>query len=153
MSRAFFFGQRSHSKCFLEVRPLLPYFPRVNDERFHRGIAEFNRRYFFEAHDILEDLWHEYREDDRLFLQGLIQIAVGCHHLENRNFKGAQSQFTKALSKLEPYLPNHQHILVEPLLKSVERCLEVIEEAERESSVAIDESLLPTIKYTSPTAA
>jgi predicted metal-dependent hydrolase len=34
------------------------------DERFYEGIREFNEGRYFEAHDILEDLWQGYREPD-----------------------------------------------------------------------------------------
>ena len=59
------------------------------DERFYRGLEEFNGERFFEAHEVLEDLWHEYREADRIFIQGLIQIAAAFYHLQSRNLKGA----------------------------------------------------------------
>ncbi|MBI3587020.1 MAG: DUF309 domain-containing protein [Ignavibacteriales bacterium] len=118
------------------------------DERFHEGIREFNRGYFFEAHDILEDLWHEYRESDRLFLQGLIQVAVGFYHFENRNLKGARSQFSKACAKLEPYQPIHQHVLIGKLLVSVNRCLEVVRTAERGEAVEFEKFEIPKIQYT-----
>lgn len=125
----------------------------MKDERFFRGIEEFNRHAYFEAHDLLEDLWHEYRENDRLFLQGLIQIAVGCYHLENRNHSGARSQFGKGMEKLGPFTPRHQGVHVGELLEGVRRCLEFVEEAEKEKSATLNESLLPTIQYTSTTAA
>lgn len=118
------------------------------DERFHEGIREFNRRYFFEAHDILEDLWHEYRESDRLFLQGLIQVAVGYYHFENRNFKGARSQFSKACAKLEPYQPVHQNLLIGELLVSVKYCLEVVAKAERGEAIEFEKIEIPKIRYT-----
>ena len=123
------------------------------DERFHQGILEFNRRYFFEAHDILEDLWHEYREEDRLFLQGLIQVAVGCYHLETGNWKGANSQFSKAISKITPYEPVHHGLVVDDLLREVRRCLDHVErsaEADRTAESGQGRARpfeFPTIKY------
>ena len=77
------------------------------DERFHKGIEEFNAGRYFEAHEVLEDLWHEYRETDRTFLQGLIQLAAGFYHFQRDNMKGATSQLTKGIKKLEPYKPEH----------------------------------------------
>jgi predicted metal-dependent hydrolase len=71
------------------------------------GINLFNTGHFFECHDVLEDLWHGPRGTDRLFLQGLIQLAVGMYHFENRNWKGANSQLKKSAAKLEAYLPHH----------------------------------------------
>jgi Domain of unknown function (DUF309) len=64
---------------------------------------EFNRGAYFECHDRLEDLWSGLRGPARDFFQGLIQIAVGLYHLGNENLAGAESMFTRALRRLEPY--------------------------------------------------
>ncbi|MCX6133729.1 MAG: DUF309 domain-containing protein [Ignavibacteriales bacterium] len=101
------------------------------DERFYEGIREFNGGRYFEAHDILEDLWQGYREPDRVFLQALIHSAVGLYHLENNNFKGARSQLSKACSKLEPYLPAHWGLNVNLLCASLKDQMEILEGRER----------------------
>lgn len=85
-------------------------------EELQRGINLFNTGHFFECHDVLEDLWHGTRGEDRLFLQGLIQLAVGLYHFENRNWKGSNSQLKKSIAKLDKYLPHHCGIDVEKLL-------------------------------------
>lgn len=77
------------------------------DKRFDQGIEEFNSGRYFEAHEVLEDLWHEYRETDRTFIQGLIQVSAGFYHFQCANMKGATSQLTKGIKKLEPYKPQH----------------------------------------------
>lgn len=121
----------------------------MHDERFTRGIREFNERRFFEAHDVLEELWHEYREDDRLFLQGLIQVAVGYYHLENRNYNGCRSQFAKAMSKLEPYQPNYHGVNVSELLSTMRRCIEAIRNAVQREEVQIPPDLISKIHHPS----
>lgn len=70
---------------------------------FRRGAALFNEGAFFEAHDTLEALWQETRGRPREFLQGLIQVAVGCYHAGNGNTAGALSQLGKGLDKLRRY--------------------------------------------------
>jgi predicted metal-dependent hydrolase len=120
------------------------------DERFHQGIRNFNRRYFFEAHDVWEDFWHEYRDVDRLFLQGLIQVAVGFYHLENSNYKGSRSQFTKALAKLEAFLPHHQGIQTDRLFQSVKHWLAIAERLEQGESIFFDATQFPSIEYLQP---
>jgi predicted metal-dependent hydrolase len=88
----------------------------VNDERFARGVREFNEGRFFEAHEVWEDLWHEYREADRLFIQGLIQIAAGLYHAQTKNWKGSSSQLSKGIEKLKSFQPTHHQIDVGSLL-------------------------------------
>ncbi|MBI2150692.1 MAG: DUF309 domain-containing protein [Acidobacteria bacterium] len=67
------------------------------------GINFFNQSRYFEAHEVWEDLWRETRGPLRLFYQGLVQAAVGLHHLGNGNLNGARSQLTKSIAKLEQY--------------------------------------------------
>jgi predicted metal-dependent hydrolase len=98
------------------------------DERLERGIREFNGHRFFEAHETLESLWQEYRGDDRTFLQGLIQVAAGCFHLDNENLRGAESQFRKALAKLGAYLPVHGGLLLDPPLQRVRALLNALQD-------------------------
>jgi predicted metal-dependent hydrolase len=74
---------------------------------FDQGLADFRAGKFFEAHDIWEELWQELRGPDRLFLQGLIHLAVGAYHRDNGNHRGATSQWRKAVLKLERYPEGH----------------------------------------------
>jgi len=67
------------------------------------GIIFFNAGQYFEAHEAWEDLWRQTRGPLRLFYQGLVQAAVGLHHLSRGNRNGAAAQLQKSLSKLEQY--------------------------------------------------
>ena len=116
------------------------------EEQFKRGIDEFNRGFFFECHDTLEDLWHETRGIDRLFLQGLIQISVGFYHLLNRNYKGAVSQFTKGLDKLDRYRPSHRGIELEHFMKQVVGWLATAERGLVGGQLEIDETRIPKLQ-------
>jgi uncharacterized protein len=68
---------------------------------FERGIALFNARHFFESHEVLEDLWREAAGEERRFLQGLIQVAVGMHHFTRGNVRGARSLVARGAAKFE----------------------------------------------------
>jgi predicted metal-dependent hydrolase len=93
------------------------------EDQFARGIEEFNTQFFFEAHDTWEELWMETIGVNRLFYQGLIQTAVAFYHLSNENYKGACSQFNKALAKLGQYLPTFHGVDTQRLTESVKECL------------------------------
>src|SRR5215831_15835220 len=67
------------------------------------GIFFFNSGRYFEAHEAWEDLWRATRGPLRLFYQGLIQAAVGMHHLQHVNVNGGRAQLTKSVSKLGEY--------------------------------------------------
>ncbi len=91
------------------------------DELFQRGIEEFNRGEYFEAHETWEELWRETRGPERRFYQGLIQAAAGLYHLSYGNRSGATSQLTKAVAKLEEYPAEYSGVrrdLLVPVLRS-----------------------------------
>jgi len=67
------------------------------------GIFFFNAGRYFEAHEAWEDLWRPARGALRLYYQGLVQAAVGLHHLSHGNLNGARSQLMKSIAKLEQY--------------------------------------------------
>jgi predicted metal-dependent hydrolase len=69
------------------------------------GINFFNAGRYFEAHEAWEDLWRETGGPLRLFYQGLVQAAVGMHHLSKGNVNGACAQIGKSLDKLRQYPP------------------------------------------------
>jgi uncharacterized protein len=68
-----------------------------------QGINFFNAGRYFEAHEAWEDMWRETRGPLRFFYQGLVQAAVGLHHLSRGNLNGSMAQLRKSISKLEQY--------------------------------------------------
>ncbi|MBZ5552844.1 MAG: DUF309 domain-containing protein [Acidobacteriia bacterium] len=68
-------------------------------EKFDQGVTHFNFGRFFEAHEVWEDLWRLLAGESKRVMQGLIQTAVGAHHLQKGNRHGAQSLFRNALGK------------------------------------------------------
>ena len=54
---------------------------------------------WFEAHELIEEVWRPTEGEQRRFLQGLIQAAVSLVHLRRGNPRGALGQWTKAQGK------------------------------------------------------
>jgi uncharacterized protein len=80
--------------------------PRLDEEerrQFDRGVDEFNRGFYFECHDTIEDLWSGLRGPSRDFFQGLIQVSVAFYHLGNGNLAGTESMMRRALKRFERY--------------------------------------------------
>jgi predicted metal-dependent hydrolase len=73
------------------------------DARYLKGIEHFNRREFYDAHEIWEELWHEEHGEANAFVQGLIQFATALHHFEAHNLKGAKLLYTAGVELLLPY--------------------------------------------------
>ncbi|MCI0692567.1 DUF309 domain-containing protein [candidate division KSB1 bacterium] len=89
--------------------------------RLEEGINFFNREYFFEAHDALEELWMEAREQtQRDLFHGLVNIATGFYHYRMGNRKGMQSQLQKGFDKLSQVPQRCFGVNVEKLLDDVQ---------------------------------
>ena len=68
-----------------------------------QGIRLFNEEYFFEAHEVLEDLWKKEHGKSKMFLQGLIQICAAYHHFQNGNLIGAETLLDRGAQKMRSY--------------------------------------------------
>ena len=60
----------------------------------------FDAGLYFEVHELLEPYWMRAEGLTREILQGLVQVAVGFHHLANGNLKGARSLLEEGSAKL-----------------------------------------------------
>jgi predicted metal-dependent hydrolase len=76
----------------------------MDQDGFRRGVEHFNLGEFFDAHEVWEDVWRATdAPHDKLFLQGLIQVAVALHHHSTGNLVGAQSLLQRAIRNLAGY--------------------------------------------------
>ena len=94
------------------------------DGLLREGIIFFNAGRYFEAHEAWEDLWRPTRGPLRLYYQGLVQAAVGMHHLGHGNRNGGHAQLTKSLAKLEQYPAAFCQIDNAQLIADLRRVLE-----------------------------
>lgn len=85
-----------------------------------RGVSLFNRRYYWETHEVLEAVWMDEFGPDRLFYQGLIQAAASLYHVLNANPKGVIKLAEDSCAKLRPYLPSRYGIPLEGLIRTLE---------------------------------
>jgi predicted metal-dependent hydrolase len=111
-----------------------------------QGVEEFNRAYFFEAHETLEDLWRGTSGPLRLFYQGLIQLAVALYHLSNGNRRGALNLLGKGLDKLTAYQPTCQNIDVDALCREAHLWLERVRQA-GDGELTVDPAQFPRIRW------
>ncbi|NBD33570.1 MAG: DUF309 domain-containing protein [Cyanobacteria bacterium] len=100
---------------------------------FWQGITEFNEQQFYACHDTFEELWMEAEVFDRNFYQGLLQIAVGCYHLSNSNWRGAVILLGEGMGRLESYEPVYSEIDVTQLIDQSRDLLESLQEIGQEN--------------------
>jgi predicted metal-dependent hydrolase len=71
----------------------------------------FNRGLFYEAHEVLEQLWLPERgKPNGAFYQGLIQLAGAFVHLQKNRAQPAVSLLRLAAANLERYPFIHEHL-------------------------------------------
>lgn len=83
------------------------------------GSALFAAGLFFEVHEVLEEVWLDLEGADRTFVQGLIQIAVGLHHLAHANVRGARALLGEGRAKTAPSVPRRCGVDVAGLLATL----------------------------------
>ncbi len=106
------------------------------DPRFLKGVEHFNRREFYDAHEVWEDLWNDSQDEENRFVQGLIQFATSLHHFEARNLKGARILFDGGIELLQPFLERvYWGLPVGRLVEDMRHCLTEV--------LALDRSALP----------
>jgi predicted metal-dependent hydrolase len=71
----------------------------------------FNRQLFYEAHEVLEELWLADRKGpDGDFFKGLIQLAGAFVHIQKNRRDPAAALFRLARANLEKYPPRHRRL-------------------------------------------
>jgi predicted metal-dependent hydrolase len=85
-----------------------------------RGLALIDEGAYFEAHEVLEDLWRAAAHEERDFYQGLVHVAVAWHHAGRGNRPGWERQLAKAARRLGAYAPTHRGVDVADLLRQVD---------------------------------
>ena len=111
---------------------------------FQKGLAEYEKGDYFEAHEAWEDLWSDYQLSDRKFIQGLIQLAVSFVHLGNGNMIGAKNLLKKCKNKFSEYTGIHRNINVDELKSAIEAVDIVYQNLEH--SLEFDWDLVPNLK-------
>lgn len=111
---------------------------------FKKGIDQFEKGDYFEAHEAWEDLWSDYYLPDRKFIQGLIQLAVSFVHLGNGNMIGARNLLRKCQNKFADFQGIQRGINIDTLKSRIETVEAVYQEIQNSSE--FDWDLVPSLK-------
>lgn len=88
----------------------------------------FNQGRFYEAHDVLEELWLGERQGpNHSFYQGLIQLAGAFVHLQKNRLRPAAALFKLTRANLQKYPPIHEHLDLAVVLRLIEAWLQQLE--------------------------
>jgi len=126
------------------LRP--PLLTQQDREDFAAGIVLFNSGRFWESHEAWESVWQRHTGDDRIFFQGLIQVAAAMHQLQRYIYHGADKHFRNALWKLKPFAPTCLGIDVAGLVAAIETGHAELQRLGRANIAAVQQSLVIKIK-------
>jgi uncharacterized protein len=118
-----------------------------------QGVAEFNAGEYYACHDTLEALWMDSIDPDKKFYQGVLQIAVACYHLHNRNWRGAVTLLGEGIGRLPYYQPVYAGIDVAGLIHDSSNLLKILQSigidgiGDFVDRLAQDSTLLPVVRF------
>ena len=95
---------------------------RANDETLRAGIELFNQERFWEAHEVLEEIWHPAKGVERDVIQGLILTAAALVHYQKNEKAVCISILGRARDKLGT-IDNFKGLDVGRLRASIEQTL------------------------------
>ncbi len=98
------------------------------DAHYLGYFACFNQALFYEAHDVLEELWLADRHGPKgAFYKGLIQLAGAFVHLQKKRLRPSAALFKLARANLEKYPARHEQLDVSSVLALIESWLGQLE--------------------------
>lgn len=104
---------------------------REQDAHYLGYFACFNDQLFYEAHDVLEELWLADRQGPNGdFFKGLIQLAGAFVHLQKERLRPSAALFKLARTNLQKYPGRHEHLDVASVLGLIEMWLGRLEGCE-----------------------
>lgn len=115
-----------------------------------KGVQLFNRQEFYEAHEVWEEVWVNELGDERLLLQGLIQVAAGFYKLQVGAPVGTVKLLDQGLKKLRTFLGNSLGVDLEAFLPAVEGWHREAEQLVQEKRADYDPKRLPKLSYSPP---
>ena len=88
----------------------------------------FNQQLYYEAHDVLEELWlAQRRQPNDLFYKGLIQLAGAFVHLQKNRLRPSAALFKLARTNLSLYASPHEQFDTAAALALIEHWLQELE--------------------------
>lgn len=106
--------------------------PVAPPDEFWQGVEQFNQQEYYACHDTLEALWIDAVEPQKRFYQGVLQIAVACHHLLNLNWRGAVILLGEGIGRLRDFQPDYEGIDVTSLVMQSAQLLQALQQTGQE---------------------
>jgi predicted metal-dependent hydrolase len=93
------------------------------DRLYRQGLDAFNSERFYDAHEHWEEVWLKTPNPEKMFLQGLIQVAAAFHHHSRENLLGTRNLLREGLLKLDRFPESYGDLEIETLRVTVREWL------------------------------
>lgn len=119
------------------------------DERFQKGLALFNKKEFFDCHEVIEDLWLETGPEDqyRDLYKGVIQAAAALYQFERGILSGALGLYGTSISYLEKYKPVTLGLNVQKLIEDMNACFASLNSWNGKTKIVLPAPLIPRLDF------
>jgi predicted metal-dependent hydrolase len=84
--------------------------------------------------------------------QGILQIGVACHHIQNKNWRGAMKLLERGVPKIQRFAPECMGLNLEQLLTDAEAMRQELLRLGPDWQGEFNKTLLPTIHFVGPSS-
>jgi len=112
-----------------------------------KGLQEFNRGEYFEAHESLEDAWNADASPGRELYRAILQIAVAYLQIERRNYNGTLKMFLRVRQWIDPLPGQCRGVDIEQLRRDAERVRQEVLALGPERIGEFDSNLFRPVQY------
>ena len=123
MRRKVQYDARTMSKKSAKIAERIAEFQGERHSPYYLGYFKcFNAGQFYEAHDVLEELWLADRQGvNGAFYKGLIQLAGAFVHLQKQRLRPAAALFKLATDNLAKYTAIHEDLDIQKTVDLIAR--------------------------------
>jgi predicted metal-dependent hydrolase len=119
------------------------------DAALARGVRLFNLGRYMAAHEVWEAAWRASGDEDRPFLEALVQLAAGLHLRTRRAAtRGAEHLLSQALATLEDFRPARHGLDVARLLEEYGGYVDWVRAIKRPHKL-LDARRIPRLRWAS----
>jgi predicted metal-dependent hydrolase len=112
-----------------------------------RGLEEFNRGEYFEAHESLEEAWMAETGVGRELYRAVLQVAVAYYHIKRGNFPGAAKMFLRMRQWIDPLPDSCRGVNVAKLRSQARAVHQALLELGPERISEFDQQLLKPVEF------
>jgi hypothetical protein len=112
-----------------------------------RGLEEFNRGEYFQAHESLEEAWNEDQTAGRELYRAILQVAVAYLQIERKNYNGAIKMFLRLRQWITPLPDECRGVDIARLKADAQQVYERLVALGQERIVEFDPGLFQPVRY------